>query len=80
MKTGMPFEIRRRCELTMTRFKQGDLDEDTALQELFKLMKFKGAENVAASEFQTYVDAIMMAGEAKRDPALEEEVYKTWKS
>lgn len=78
MRQGMPFDIRRRCELALTRCRGGDMTQDEALQEIFRLMKRPEAASVLAREFQNYVDAIMEPRDGV-DAELEAEVYKTWR-
>jgi hypothetical protein len=80
MRIGMPFDIRRRCELTMAQFRADKITQDVALQEIFKLMKRRESLQVDAAEFQDYVDTIMVSGENNgKDLELEKEAFRTWK-
>ena len=74
----MPFDLRRRCELALTRLKTGSMLPNDALQEIFRLMKLPEAQSVRSSDFQAYVDAILATTE-KLDKELEGEVYESWR-
>jgi hypothetical protein len=76
----MSFDLRRRCELTLTRVKAGKITQDEALKDIFRMMKLPDAAKVRSSEFQAYIDTIMPAEGGPKDMELEVEVFKSWKN